>query len=460
MLAQWRTIDLEHLAESWESAGRLLHARVAAARSLPSATWTGAAADAARDRLRTWCADADATAVALVLAAAAARDGAAQLVTARDRVNDIAAVARDEGFDVTDYGEVRPSTEPPGLLVLLAGGDRDLATVLHRQRAVDLTRELTGALDRVAAADVDAATDIDEALSGVVVGADGPWAPAIAANRIRIAEAVLEVDTATSPRLQLYRDLLAEVADPAGGDVRIDRRILQFDPAREILVELNGDLRTADHVAVLIPGMNTTLETSAAVTQTARRFVTATDGDVATITYLGGEFPHAAALPVAVLRAADPRYAFRMAPGLAEFSGRLDRSLDATGRDVDVTYIGHSYGGAVLGTAEVMGLTADRTLYVAAAGSGIGVDEPSDWHNGNPDVVRYSMTAPGDPIELVQTLGPHGADPDEMPGVIRLDAGNYDDGRRITGFESHSDVLDTQSSDAWRTVLAVITGER
>ena len=72
--------------------------------------------------------------------------------------------------------------------------------------------------------------------------------------------------------------------------------------------------------------------------------------------------------------------------------------MDATGRQIPVTYIGHSYGGSILGTAERLGLTADRTLYLEAAGAGVGVDDPSDWHNRNPDVLRFSMTAPLDPI--------------------------------------------------------------
>ncbi len=124
-----------------------------------------------------------------------------------------------------------------------------------------------------------------------------------------------------------------------------------------------------------------------------------------------------------------------MAPRLVAFSEDVDRTVDATGRDIPVTYIGHSYGGSIMGTAEVFGLTADRTLYVAAAGAGVGVDDPSDWHNRNPDVLRFSMTAPGDLIEAVQGFptSPHGADPDDMPGVIHLAAGDYDDGRPMAG---------------------------
>ena len=152
----------------------------------------------------------------------------------------------------------------------------------------------------------------------------------------------------------------------------------------------------------MVPGMNTTIEGSAANTKTARRFVSATRGEVAAITYLGGPFPRGDNVAAGVVDAADPRYALDMAPRLVAFSEDVDRTVDATGRDIPVTYIGHSYGGSILGTAEVFGLTADRTLYLAAAGAGVGVDDPSDWHNRNPDVLRFSMTAPGDLIEVVQ----------------------------------------------------------
>jgi hypothetical protein len=282
----------------------------------------------------------------------------------------------------------------------------------------------------------------------------------IAANRTNIAQAIL--DEPDQRRAAFYRTLLGEVDDPAGGG-RVDRQIVAFDPARASLVELNGDLAAARSVAVLVPGMNTTIEGSAANTATARRFVAGGGGDVAVLTYLGGPFPHGNLISGPV-DAASPRYALEMAPRLVAFSEDVDRTVDAQAAGsvpVPVTYIGHSYGGSILGTAEAMGLTADQTMYVAAAGAGVGVHDPGDWHNRNPSVVRYSMTAPGDFIQAVQGFprGPHGADPDEMPGVIHLETGYYDDGRRMDGFDAHSDVLNSPS-DSWRNILAVITGDR
>jgi hypothetical protein len=208
---------------------------------------------------------------------------------------------------------------------------------------------------------------------------------------------------------------------------------------------------------VLVPGVNTRIEDSAANTVTARRFVTATSGDAAVITYLGGPFPQVRDPVDVITEAADARYALDMAPRLVAFSEDVDRVV---GDGVPVTVIGHSYGGSIVGTAETQGLTSDRTLFLAAAGAGVGVDDPGDWHNRNPTVLRFSMTAPGDFIEAVQGIpgGPHGADPDEMPTVVRLTTGSYDDGGRVAGWPAHSGMLN-RPSDAWRTILAVITGD-
>lgn len=512
----WQPDSLWRLADTWDDAVRELTAIVdAAMREIHRSNefWTGTTADAARDSARGITAAGDDTARRLVLAPVAARDGADQIASARTSVMTRVTNAHDDGFYVAGDGTVSIRAGPPPLLVALSGGDPVVARDMLTMRAANLTQQIIDALDRLAAADTDAANDIEEAFApspipraaatvpagawpvqasdivagwpamsqdriGEQIGAmspaqrqwlitefpqqvgniDGvPWDMRVAANRVTIAQAT--VAGRDPGRAAFYRSLLGEIDDPTRSGQRIDRQILAFDPARSSLVELNGNLTTAKSVAVFVPGLNTTIEGSAANTQTARRFVSATRGDVATITYLGGPFPRGNPV-TGVVDAANPRYALDMAPRLVAFSEDVDRTVDATGRQIPVTYVGHSYGGSIVGTAEALGLTGDRVLYVAAAGAGVGVDGPGEWHNRNPDVLRFSMTAPGDFIEAVQGIpgGLHGADPDEMPGVIRLPTGHYDDGRLVAGPDAHTDVLNWPS-DAWRNILAVFTGD-
>lgn len=518
----WQPDSLREAAVSWQAAATDIHADIELAVQGVVATrkvWIGSAAEAAHAEVRNVGRASDALSRAMVLAAVAAGDAANQITIARAAVLDLAVAAESEGFLVADDGTVSVRDAPTSLLIALSGGDAGVARDLLGLRAEELTRQIVDALEALGAADADAAHDIEEAFAtpdlspvatvpaGVAAALPGdlvagwpvmgqdriaaqiaaltpeqrerliadfprqvgntdgvPWEMRIAANRTNIAQASL--DEPDPYRQAFYRTLLGEVDDPAGGGRRIDRQIVAFDPARSSLVELNGDLATAKSVAVLVPGMNTTIEGSAANTQTARRFVAASRGDVAVLTYLGGPFPRGN-LVSGVVDAASPRYALDMAPRLVAFSEDVDRTVDTraakapAGAPVAVTYIGHSYGGSILGTAEAMGLTADQTMYVAAAGAGVGVDDPGDWHNRNPDVLRYSMTAPGDLIGAVQGIpgGPHGADPDEMAGVIRLATGYYDDGRVMGGWDAHSDVLNSPS-DSWRNILAVITGDR
>jgi hypothetical protein len=493
----WRPEALRQTGRRWDAMARRLRADSASfAAATHMQAWEGASADAADSHAGEVTARADAAARALSAASATAGHGADQLAAARGDVLDAVDEARGEGFAVADDGSLT-GPDPFG-------------------RAVPLHARIVAALDRLAVADRDTAAGLTAALGGDVrldpaptvpagdpgdalrriveawptmsqdsiaaqlaalpaeqrdrlvsdfpgrVGnTDGvPWPLRMAANRINIATALLAEsgrDDGSRRRIDLYRQLLDEVDDPAHPGARIPRQILGFDPARSSLIELHGDLASARSVAVLVPGVNTTVEGSANNAATARRFVAGSHGDVAMITYLGGPFPQVHDPLAVVLDAADPHSALEMAPRLVAFSEDVERTV-APG--VPVTVIGHSYGGSIVGTAEVFGLTSDRTLFLAAAGSGVGVDDPSDWHNRNPDVLRFSMTAPGDFIEAVQGIpgGPHGADPDEMPGVIRLGTGDYDDGRPVAGWGAHSGMLN-RPSDSWRTILAVITGD-
>ncbi len=519
----WTPDSLRQAADAWDAAAtdtrREFDVVVQGLRDTHD-FWTGGAADAARERGAKTGADASRLARALVAAGVAARDGAEVITAARDDVLGSVAAVEALGFTVADDGTVTPPAQPPATVLATSGGDTQLAQEVLRTGAVEFTREIVGKLDALAAADDDAAHDIEDAFHGVtseptaptglgdnpvanwptmsqdsiaaqiaamtpeqrralvethpqqVGNTDGvPWDMRVAANRPNIEQAILdgrrELDQTTDPnkrdavqrRIGFYQGLLSEVPDPTGRPGRVQRQILAFDPARSSLVELIGDLGTAKNVGVLVPGMNTNVEGSAANTETAKRFVQAAHGDLAMITYLGGPFPQGG-VPDGIDDAMDTHYATDMAPRLVSFSEDVNRVVDTTGRGIAVSYLGHSYGGSVLGTAEAMGLTADRTIYVEAAGAGVGVDDLGDWHNENPNVMRYSMTAPGDWIEPLQGMpfNPHGADPDEMDGVIHLATGDYDDGRRMGGVDTHSDVLN-EPSDAWRNILAVMTGQ-
>jgi hypothetical protein len=561
----WQPETLADLAEAWERAagGVQIHLDEVARTALGTTEfWSGSAAEEARARIEEITSPGRHAARALIAAAAAARDGARQIGQARRDALQVADSATAEGYEVADDGTVTAPAVVPELLRLLCGGQERVALEMMASRATELTGELVAALQRLGAADRETAWEIDQAFADgpppaatvpagtwamtprEVVGGwpamsqdriaeqlaamseaqrrqliaeaplqvgntDGvPWPMRMAANRINVADAILQerrivdmpaadkvrrmfaaglgLDDGSSERLWLaahadpavraaiiaahdreaearidfYAGLLSDVPDPAKrGGTEMPRRLIAFDPDRASFVELTGDLGTATSVGVVIPGLNTTIADSAADTETSRRFVAAGGGDVAMLTYLGGPFP-TGAFAAGVIDAGKPTYALDMAPRLVAFSEDVDRAVAATGRDIPVTYIGHSYGGSILGTAEQLGLTADRTVYVAAAGAGVGVDDPGDWHNRNPEVHRFSMTAPGDWIEAVQGLpmSPHGADPDTMPGVIRLDTGHRLDGTLMAGPAAHSAVLN-EPSDAWRNILAVITGD-
>ena len=556
----WCPDPLRDLADAWDSvAGRLQERAdiVDAAAAGSGSAWQGAAADAARNAVASTTIGLRQLCRALDIAAAEVRDGAMTIARARDDVLARIEDARAEDCSIADDGTVTPPSQPPALLITLSGGRREAADSLLQVRTRELTRALRDALSRLGDADTDTARAIDAAfdlptggpasvrpagrsettiadwprmsqdqiaeqiaampiadrerliqdMPSRVGNTDGiPWDLRVTANRINIANAILDerrildrpVDdklrAAISPtldpgdaerlwaalhadpalrtaaivahdrdalrRMAFYQGLLADVPDPTYLQRRIPRQILAFDPDRSSLIELSGDLGRARGVGVLIPGLNTTMETSADDVATARRFVAGAGGDVAMITYLGGRFP-TGELAAGLADAADPRYAVDMAPRLVAFSEDVERTVDGLDRSVPVTYVGHSYGGSILGTAEGFGLTADRVIYVEAAGAGVGVHSPADWHNRNPDVLRFAMTAPGDWISIMQGIpaGPHGADPDAMPGVVPLAAGRRLDGWPMVGPTTHSDVLN-EPSDAWRNILAVITGDR
>ncbi|KAA2266627.1 hypothetical protein F0L68_01585 [Solihabitans fulvus] len=251
-------------------------------------------------------------------------------------------------------------------------------------------------------------------------------------------------------RIDLYQDILQN-----------DRKIIAFDPAGNgRIAELVGDINSnTKNVGVLVPGTFTNMANFDKYAADGRSFVEADPThSLAMVVWADGDNPQSLGLG----GAADPSYSEAMAPNLATFSHQLRDQINAQGAgDAQVTFAGHSYGGAVVGLAEHDGLDANRVLHIESAGMGHDVWTPGDLHNTQSEVQRYSMTAPGDPIgdiQGVQLLGyGHGADPNTFPGVTDLVTGNYPDGHPLHGVSAHTDIF-TYHSDAWWNMYGVFTG--
>ena len=364
----------------------------------------------------------------------------------------------------------RHLTERPGLVGDLLDGEVELpsslSTWLTRQlHSTPVDERLFAGLDPTA-----------QGLLGLLVPdvADddrAPFASRIGANHLRVVQAAASIDAelAAVRAEDEHRhhdwvpfnedDLdgrIAELANRADLYATIlddDRQLLLFDEAGDgRIIELHGALGAGtDHVGVLVPGTGATLGGHEDTARRSRSFLGVAD-DVVMISWLGGDMPDGVGRD-----APFNHYSKDNGPALAAFSHAVRREVDAVDTGIDLTVIGHSYGGATVGRAELDGLDADRILHVSSAGAGAGVSDAGDYPV--PDRDRYALTDDDDPIQHTQgaNLGDrigHGADPDQL--FVELESGNHADGTEIDD-GAHSAVF-TPDSDAWENMLQVITG--
>jgi hypothetical protein len=217
------------------------------------------------------------------------------------------------------------------------------------------------------------------------------------ANAEAIKAEIERLRAAGVPESDARLSRLRELDDP-------DRRFLLFDPAGDgRAAEVFGDLTSARHVAVVVPGMNNDLDNftggdAERVHHQASQF----DPDqVATIQWLGYDTPEGAS----ALSAADA------APGaqaLPEFVAGI--RAQRTER-LHWTVIGHSYGSLVTGMAlSGEGLQVDETVLIGSPGVGVGSAEElgdgnvwvglarfdvvgySEWHGPNPHGRGFGAT--------------------------------------------------------------------
>ncbi|VXB76471.1 alpha/beta hydrolase [Citricoccus sp. K5] len=159
---------------------------------------------------------------------------------------------------------------------------------------------------------------------------------------------------------------------------------------------------------------------------------------------------------------ATPHYNEEGAPLLAAFDHAADLEMASNRhRDVPTTYVGHSAGGSLLGTAEREGLDSTNIVYVAPAGNGHEVSSPEDTENEY--AYRYLVQTNDDSISWAQALGGgaqsgsfwEGSNPVRQMGAVRLESGLKDDGSIMEG---HTDYFERGSTSA-RNIEGVVYGE-
>jgi hypothetical protein len=203
-------------------------------------------------------------------------------------------------------------------------------------------------------------------------------------------------------------------------------RLLGLDVTERRVVLARGDLDVASHVAVLIPGANSTLLTIGAAYEgwmdrlqevAARRLELEGSGrGVATILWLDFAAPQGL-IPAAMGPGPADEAASRL-PGFLEGVAAVDRDL--------VTTLGHSYGSVVLGRSLARHpgkLASDQVVALGSPGMGVQAGRSLGLRD---DQRLYASTLPGDPIAAVGRWNPltgdlgrviHGPDPRRLEGA-------------------------------------------
>ena len=132
----------------------------------------------------------------------------------------------------------------------------------------------------------------------------------------------------------------------------------------------------------------------------------------------------------------------------------FDRALDRETGNATQTWAAHSAGTSKLGTAEKYGLTSDKILYLAPAGTGHDVSSVDDTASPNAD--RAVIQSRTDAIDAAQWAGGDAnsgefskGDPVDVMKAKRLEDGFLKDGRRVqdTGqIESHNAIFEEKST--------------
>jgi len=206
----------------------------------------------------------------------------------------------------------------------------------------------------------------------------------------------------------VVEEYLREQIERYRGWIAEDRQILLFDPGGDGRVaEVFGNLESARHVAVVVPGMANDLDgfdsTSGLRRNAARLHHAAAQhgSDGATIAWLGYDTPDGAD---AALRGA--------AAGGTEALRTFLEGIDPTA-EKHMTVVAHSYGSVLAGAAAATGLPIDDLVLVGSPGTTL--------ENAGEALLRpggrvWAALAPGDPVGAA--ISPSELPPWWLPGAL------------------------------------------
>lgn len=257
------------------------------------------------------------------------------------------------------------------------------------------------------------------------------------------------------------RDSLLAVQEVLGKDP--PRQLLTLDTSGEMVkaAVAVGDVDTADHVSVHVPGMTTTVDGNMTGKDqealelqrlTQQQLIAAGRGDetVAAVSWIGYEAPQWAEFnddqDLSDTVATDDT-ARQAAPGLASFLNGLDA---ARVDDPHLTTNAHSYGTTTTGYALQQGTGVDDAVFYGSPG--LGTDDVADL--GVPQGHVFVEEATGDPVA---DFGSFGGDPNQMDGatILSTDGGTSPDGVDRGGSEGHSEYNKDQTMAQYNQAVVV-----
>jgi hypothetical protein len=234
--------------------------------------------------------------------------------------------------------------------------------------------------------------------------------------------------------------------------------LLDLSDERAEAAIANGNIDTADHVAVFTPGLTSTVNGSLGGYDSSMdqlQFRTEEElkrygdgGTVATVTWIGYQAPQMGLYEVLIDEnsVTSDHAAQQGANKLAPFLNGIDAARDT---DPHLTALGHSYGSTTTGLALQQNTGVDDAVFYGSPG--LGTDDVDKLNVPN----SYYIEGRNDPVG---DLGYFGIDPSHMDGVNHISAKEttLPDGRHLDESTGHSAYMANDSTSQYN--LSVVVG--